>query len=274
MVLSVRAGNPANSTLEGLSGGGFTLPPDAEPRTAAARDRDGPLRGPGYFYMGAHKPDVFQVTTRPADGQARVADCSNVESIIEGGGVHTVPSPLGAPAFSVGGGGPGYNPCDPNATGIDCEIAGPATVLAGSGGDIFSWSLCATIEFRSAGPNGLWPAAGSGNLITWDPASRCQRTEPGGFGSGVVATAGYSYCGAYSPDVLRVIPRPVDGQAKVADCSAVESLIGGVGYPTTVPSHLGIAQFSADGSVSGYNPCGVVTPVRVTTWSANKGMYH
>ena len=43
------------------------------------------------------------------------------------------------------------------------------------------------------------------------------RFEPGGAGTGVSAAAGYFYMAAYTPDMLRVTPRPVDGRAKLAD---------------------------------------------------------
>jgi hypothetical protein len=95
--------------------------------------------------------------------------------------------------------------------GLQCGITYDPAAHAGV--DVFNWTLCASLEFPSSGPNGAWPAAGSGNLITWDGAFRCQRTQPDG--SGVVAAAGYFYCAAYSTDRLELIPRPVDGQAKV-----------------------------------------------------------
>lgn len=155
--------------------------------------------------------------------------------------------------------------------GLQCGIAYDAP--PNSGVDVFGWSLCASLEFNSNGPNGPWPSAGSGNLITWETNTLCQRFEPGGPGVGVTANAGYFYCAAYTPGILHVIPRPVDGQAKVADCSAYESLIGGVGFPGGTASHLGAVYFSASGNISGYNPCGAVYPVRITSWSSIKAMY-
>lgn len=135
-----------------------------------------------------------------------------------------------------------------------------------SGVDVYAWQLCATLEFTSTG----WPASGGGNLITWDTAGRCQRTEPGGAGTGVTALAGYFYCAAYSPDLFRVIPRPIDGKAKVADCSSNEDLIGGTGYPGS-PPHLGVLKFSASGTEQGY--CYVDLPVQTTTWSGIKALH-
>lgn len=156
--------------------------------------------------------------------------------------------------------------------GLQCGVNYDPALHAGV--DIFTWTLCATLEFPSGGPNGAWPASGSGNLITWDSTNSCQRFEPGGAGSGVVANAGYFYCGAYSADQLSVIPRPVDGQAIVADCNGATSVIAGNGAPPGGLSHLGSAAFSANGDMPGFNPCdGLRVPVRVTTWSAIKGLY-
>ena len=137
--------------------------------------------------------------------------------------------------------------------GLQCGIS----YAGGTGGgsttpiNIYSWTLCATLEFTSTG----WPAPGGGNLITWDTATKCQRTEPGGAGTGVVAAAGYFYMAAYGEGTLAVTPRPVDGKAKVADCASNEDLIGGVGFPINVGSHLGSAKFSAGGLTHGANPC-------------------
>lgn len=114
---------------------------------------------------------------------------------------------------------------------------------AGFGVDVFSWNLCATLEFVSTG----WPASGGGNLITWDTATKCQRFEPGGTGTGVSAAAGYFYMGAYTPDLLRVTNRPVDGKAKLADCVSNEMLL--------FTSDLGAANFTAAGNVPGINSC-------------------
>lgn len=143
----------------------------------------------------------------------------------------------------------------------------------GVGVDVFGWTLCATLEFDSTVPNAAWPASGAGTLITWDSDLRCQRNEPGGVGSGVTAAAGYFYLAAYSADQFRIVPRPIDGKAKVADCHSIESLIGGVGFPPGAVSQLGSAAFSADGGVRGYNPCGTTVGVQTTTWSRIKGMF-
>jgi hypothetical protein len=133
--------------------------------------------------------------------------------------------------------------------------------------DVLAWTLCATLEFPSTG----WPASGGGNLVAWDTINSCQNYEPSGPGTGVVAAAGYFYLAAYSNDVMMLIPRPVDGLAKVADCLARETTIADVGVPRS-PSHLGTARFSTGGG-QGYNPCGFADPIRSTTWSGIKTLY-
>src|SRR5512140_1626554 len=138
------------------------------------------------------------------------------------------------------------------------------------GVDVFNWTLCATLE--SLQPSPRWPQSGGGILITWPYSGfpeLCQRYEPGGPGTGVVATAGYFYCGAYSDAVLAITPRPLDNMAKVIDCSGVEENIQGIGV-THTPSHLGSVGF---GTIQGYNPCGLNTPVDNSTWSEVKSLY-
>lgn len=136
--------------------------------------------------------------------------------------------------------------------GLQCGIAYPG----GAGGgvntpiNVFSWTLCATLEFTSTG----WPAPGGGNLMTWDTSTKCQRYEPGGAGTGVVAAAGYFYMAAYGPGRMAVTNRPVDGQAKVADCMSNEDIIG-IGYDDL---SLGSLEFSAGGVTQGYRPCGYI----------------
>lgn len=144
---------------------------------------------------------------------------------------------------------------------------------AHSGVDVFSWSLCASAEARHSGPHGPWPAPGSGNSILWDSSTNCQRAEPGGAGTGVMATAGYFYLAAYTPGELRITASPFQDQALALDCDAHETLIGGAGFPANTPSHLGRANFTVDGAARGFNPCSATSPVRVTTWSAIKGLY-
>lgn len=128
--------------------------------------------------------------------------------------------------------------------GIDYDDA------AGVGVDVFSWTLCARLEF----PMANWPLNNSGNLMVWD-GPNCQ------FGP-TPATAGFFYLGVYSPDRLALIPRPVDGFAKVADCNSAEDDLTGQS-----PSPLGFLDF---GTGPGYNPCATIVPVSPVTWSGVK----
>lgn len=136
------------------------------------------------------------------------------------------------------------------------------------GVDIWEWTMCAALEFPQPAPP--WPSSRGGNLITWDGANACERDEPGGSGTGVTAVAGYFYMTAYTPDVLKITVRPVDGLAKVADCEAFESILEGPGAPVFPKSHLGFASFSEGATVAGYNPCGIAKPVQDATWGEVK----
>jgi len=120
-----------------------------------------------------------------------------------------------------------------------------------AGVDVFGWTSCASLQF----PEETWPENGSGNRITWSPETQCQRSEPGGPGTGVVVTVGFFYCAAYSADTLRVTVWPNDSAATVAACDAKEETVES---PTVQhsPSHLGFAVFSSGGTVPGHNPCG------------------
>lgn len=129
---------------------------------------------------------------------------------------------------------------------------------AASGVDVFTWSLCATLEFSATG----WPESGGSDLITWDKTNKCQKGE--------VAVAGYFYCAAYSPDTFKIVFRPVDTPpaAKVADCNSVEIPLG--------ENDMGSAVFSVAGTNQGCNPCinsCGPTAVQPSTWSSIKGTY-
>jgi hypothetical protein len=153
----------------------------------------------------------------------------------------------------------------PTLAGLQCGItyqAGQAGGMNdGIGIDIFAWTLCATLEFITPETN-AWPRPGGGNLITWDPVNTCQ--------AGDVAVAGYFYLGAYSSDVLRVLKRPVDNSARVADCLWIEP-------PPLEAGDLGFAAFSAGGAEPGCNPCLIdclnsPMPVTPTTWGGVKAL--
>jgi hypothetical protein len=133
--------------------------------------------------------------------------------------------------------------------GVDYDGTG------GSGTDITNWKSCSDLEYREDN----WPAAGTGNLITWDYQGNCQHngTTP--------LTAGAFDVSIYSGDVFSVTPRPVDGMAKVAGCDLVETDLTGM-----VPSRLGKVAFGS----TGYNPClGPQTAVHPTTWGSIKTLY-
>ena len=125
----------------------------------------------------------------------------------------------------------------------------------GSGADVMGWSRCSDMEFSED----TWPAAGTGNLITWDYLGNCQRND------GNPLMAGAFDVTLYSGDTFSITPRPVDGFAKVSGCNVVE-------YDITdmIPSHLGKVAFGS----TGYNPClGPQTPVHPTTWGSIKTLY-
>lgn len=123
-----------------------------------------------------------------------------------------------------------------------------------SGVDILEWRLCADSEFPSAG----WPAAGSGNRVTWDTslAGHCQFGVPPN-GNGVTAVAGYFYCAAYTPDFLRVTANPASQEAAVTDCAGVTDQL----YDPTTCNPMRSLGSAAFGGGMGYNPCGPWTPI-------------
>lgn len=149
--------------------------------------------------------------------------------------------------------------------GVQCGIQYNAAEKAGV--DILAWKNCGTLEFTSDD----WPASEGGNLVTWDATVRCQTSAPHGPAAGVEAVIGYFYCAAYGPDTLRVIPRPVDGFAKVADCKSVEDLINSREQPAA-PARLGYAVFSAGGKVPGYAPCGALARAPTSAPAATPGL--
>ncbi len=75
-----------------------------------------------------------------------------------------------------------------------------------SGIEILDWQECSLYQFHLAD----WPGADTGVLLTWSQTSDCQRVP--------VVVAGYFTLTAHSPDRLKLIPRPVDGLARVAAC--------------------------------------------------------
>jgi hypothetical protein len=130
--------------------------------------------------------------------------------------------------------------------GVQCGIDYDDT--PGSGVDILNWITCGTLQFPSAGENGGWPSAGSGNRLIW---SSCQDTIPDGE-SFAQAVAGVFYVYAYSDDALEITPDRTStcyGELVITDCAANPSdLMPGLG-------RLGAAGFGAS---PGFNPCDVV----------------
>jgi len=126
----------------------------------------------------------------------------------------------------------------------------------GEGCDVDGWTSCADFQFAQ----NEWPAAGSGNLVTWEYSLNCQG-DPATFAPILV---GVFQVTTYGSDIFSIIPRPVDGRAKVADCTAAEDDI-----TDQVPSRLASASFGG----TGYNPCSAIVPVKPTTWGALKRMF-
>jgi hypothetical protein len=142
--------------------------------------------------------------------------------------------------------------------GVQYEEGREQDISDGIGVDIFAWAPCQTRQSPLPGFN-PWPAPGSGNLISWNPVDSCQ--------TGEVAVAGYFYVGAYSLDTLRVVPSPVDGIAKMADCSGTVTQLR--------DNDLGFAIFSPHQTIPGCNPCVELCPPEgvpavQSTWSAVK----
>jgi hypothetical protein len=132
--------------------------------------------------------------------------------------------------------------------GLSCGIDYDATDL--SGVDVDGWTLCADLEFSSAGVNGVWPAAGSGVRITWNPGLRCQREVIGE--DGVHALAGCFHVYAYGDDHFTVTRNNnVAGgpELVIGDCAAGETDLEYL-------RDAGQIEFSVDPQPGdGYNPC-------------------
>lgn len=136
--------------------------------------------------------------------------------------------------------------------------------------DIVEWSNCGTLEFPYPTRDNWFKNGSGGNLITWATDVACQRYEPSGAGTGVTAVAGYFYLTAYTPDRLEIVPRAVDGWAKVADCNSSETIVAGPGAPIRSRSYLGYAEFSDGAVTAGHNPCGLAKVVVPSTWTGVK----
>jgi hypothetical protein len=126
------------------------------------------------------------------------------------------------------------------------------------------WHACSDLEFT--GDN--WPQTGSGDMVTWVSQENCQRAP--------LVPAGYFTVTAYAPSSMALIPHPVAGEIKMANCNAVEVAVESpvnltrVGW---VSMGGGIRGTSADGCNPLLEPCTATTPVRPTTWGKVKALY-
>jgi hypothetical protein len=109
-----------------------------------------------------------------------------------------------------------------------------------SGVDILSWQSCALLEWAMD----AWPAANTGNLLTWNQAEDCQEKWP--------LPVGYFYLTAYSPDRLKIIPRPVDNLARIAVCGLTNAMQSEKDLvDNATEANMGWVDF---GGGKGYNP--------------------
>jgi hypothetical protein len=122
-------------------------------------------------------------------------------------------------------------------SGVQFGIAFNDTLKKGV--DIIDWQECSLFNWPMPG----WPVeTATGNLLTWNVVTDCDST---GF-----RVAGFFYLTAYSPDRLRIVPRPADNMAAVIDClkngSRNEDCLD------VIPvENLGFIDF---GGGEGYNP--------------------
>ena len=126
----------------------------------------------------------------------------------------------------------------------------------GQGLDIFGSRICTDgFTFPMEGPNGDWPAAGSGNTITWYTCQSNERPP-----DGVHAVIGSFYVYAYASDHFRIIepPAPQPLRMSVVSCSGASAEL-----PSTAG---GVVAFVVPTSIDpGYNPCGSTTPLCAVT---------
>jgi hypothetical protein len=138
--------------------------------------------------------------------------------------------------------------------GLSCGIDYKAAEFAGV--DVFGYWICADTEVA-----GGWPAAGTGNRITWDPVANCQRTTVGG--EGVHALAAVFYVYAYGDGVFEITGNPdtPDSELVVIDCAGNEHA------QLVPPARVGF------GAPRGFNPCLADVPTLPATWGRIKQRY-
>ena len=187
---------------------------------------------------------ALHVATRASKNMCTInlpASCNDFSTSSSSSGFYTVYVTVSGYDDTVGVAGAQFGVDYDNVTGV--------------GADVWTWRSCSDFEFAEDN----WPAAGTGNLITWDYQGNCQRNDGGPL------TAGAFDVTVYSGDVFSLTPRPVDGMVKVAGCDLVE-----VDITDAVPSRLGQVGFGTSG---GYNPCLGPAPVHPRTWGSIKALY-
>lgn len=108
-----------------------------------------------------------------------------------------------------------------------------------NGVDVLDWQECSLFNWPMPG----WPTeAFTGNLLTWNVINDCDTSG--------VRVAGFFYVTAYSPDRLRIIPRPADAKAAVVDCLK-QGKQDKDALDIIPDAHLGYIDF---GGGDGYNP--------------------
>lgn len=171
------------------------------------------------------------VTSKNACSAAGLSDC---QAAVTRGEVASSGAGPFYFAYLVGTTAPANTPIGALVCGISYQDNQIGNRNDSHGVEIYSWNLCATLEFPAPGA-AVWPETGGGNLIVWDANTNCQ--------TGGLAVAGYFYMGAYDRDLLGVIPHPVFGQAKLGNCLGIEQVIA--------RDHLGYAAFSPGATDAG-----------------------
>lgn len=108
------------------------------------------------------------------------------------------------------------------------------------GVDVIDWQECSLLNWPSVG---FPDESGTGNLMTWNQDTDCDTTG--------MRVAGYFYVTAYSPDRLKLIPRPADGIAAVSCCGIEPGSKNADVLDIIGPDNLGFIDF---GGGPGYNP--------------------
>jgi hypothetical protein len=135
-----------------------------------------------------------------------------------------------------------------------------------------NWSLCNDgLDFPSGAPQPVWPAPGSGMLLTW---ATCQTTSIPPDGAHALIAKFYVY--AYGNDTLEITPNltKVSGpELDINTCGAGTTKLLAITAPSLHPFLVGKVQFGAgrDG-ILGYTPCGVVA-TETSTWGRIKTLF-